>query len=47
MVCPSRSDNFNNFKGCLPQILLSPFSNTLTPMYNAINPYDTNTNMGV
>ena len=30
MVCPGRPYDFKFFKGCLPQILLGPFMNTLT-----------------
>ena len=33
MVCLGRPYNFKVFKGCLPQILLGPFFNTLTQMY--------------
>ena len=32
MVCLGRPDYFNFFKGCLPQILLGSFLNTLTQM---------------
>ena len=32
MVCLGRSYHFNFFKGCLPQILLDPFLNTLNQM---------------
>ena len=30
MVCSGRPYHFKLFKGCLPQILLGPFLNTLT-----------------
>ena len=33
MVCLSRPYHFKFFKGCLPQILLSPFLNTLTHIF--------------
>ena len=32
MVCLGRTYHFKFFKGCLPQILLGPFLNTLTDM---------------
>ena len=31
----SKSYHFTFFKGCLPQILLGPFLNTLTHLYQA------------
>ena len=36
MVCLGRSYHFKYFKGCLPQILLGPFLNTLTQMDNSL-----------
>ena len=35
LVCPSRRYHFSFFKGCLPQILLGPFLNTL-PHLNSL-----------
>ena len=35
MVCLGRPYHFNFFKGCLPQILLGPFLNTLTHILDA------------
>ena len=32
MICQSRPYHFKFFKGCLPQMLLGPFLNTLTQM---------------
>ena len=32
MVCLSRPNTFKFFKGCLPQILLSPLLNTLSDL---------------
>ena len=37
MVCLGRPYYFNFFKGCLPQILLGVFLNTLTQMIFYIN----------
>ena len=34
MVCPSQPYHPKFFKGCLPQILLDPFLNTLTHFCN-------------
>ena len=36
MVCLSRQYRFDLFKGCLPQILLSPFLNTLSQVFPKI-----------
>ena len=37
MVCLRRTYHFKFFKGCLPQILLGPFLNTLSQM--SLNAY--------
>ena len=34
MICLGRPYHLKNFKGCLPQISLDPFLNTLTYMTN-------------
>ena len=39
MVCLSRLHHFKFFKGCLPQIFLGPFLNTLTRIMNAFISY--------
>ena len=42
MVCLDRQYHFKFFKGCLPQILLGPFLNTLTYLiknYKELNKY--------
>ena len=36
MVCLSRSYHFKIFKGYLPPILLGPFLNTLTQMFDSV-----------
>ena len=33
MICLGRPYHFKFFKGCLPQILLGPFLNTLTDLF--------------
>ena len=42
MVCLSRPYHFKFVKGCLPQILLGPFLNTLSHLRQKVlmNPYD-------
>ena len=35
VVCLSRPYHLKIFKGCLPQILLSPFLNTLTQVFQS------------
>ena len=37
MVCLGRPYHFKYFKGCFPEILLGPFLNTLTHMFQAPN----------
>ena len=36
MICLSRPYLFKSFKGCLPQILLGPFLNTLPHLYDPL-----------
>ena len=40
MVCLSRPYPLKFFKGCFPQILLGPFLNTLSHMYQTFTYYN-------
>ena len=43
MVCLGRPYHFKFFKGCLPQILLGPFLNTLNQMFSTNIIFNINT----